>query len=109
LDWDTYLPAITTVAAATAVTTAAASATTAMAATTTTAATASAAVPATTTPAPATATAATLCLWTRFIHNEVSPAEILAIQGVDGAVCVFVIGNFDEREAARLSRETVTN
>jgi hypothetical protein len=66
---------------------------------------ASAAIPA----APATAAAAALCLGTCFIHHEVSPAEILTVQGVHGAIRVFVIGHFNESEPARLSRKTITN
>jgi hypothetical protein len=56
---------------------------------------ASAAVPTT-----SAATAAALCLGTRFIHNEVSPAKILPIQGIDRAVGVFIVRNFDEGKAA---------
>jgi hypothetical protein len=98
-----FLPAVATVAAiATAVTPAPATTASASAATTTAPAT----VPAS---APTASTAATLCLGTRFIHNEVSPAKILAVQGVYGLVRVFVIRNFDEGEAARLSREAIAN
>jgi hypothetical protein len=68
-----------------------------------------AAAPAAVSATSAATAAAALCLGTRFIHNEVSPAKILAVQGVDGAVRVFVIGNFDEGETARLPRETITN
>jgi len=53
---------------------------------------AAAAVPSTS----GTTTAAALRLGTRFIHNEVSPAEILAVQGIDRAIRVFIVGNFDE-------------
>jgi hypothetical protein len=99
------LPAIATVAAisaapATAAMTAAATPTTATAM-----AAASAAVPS----APASTTAAALCLGTSFIHHEVSPAEILAVQGVHRAIRVFVVSHFNEGETARLSRKTVTN
>ena len=55
------------------------------------------------------ATAAALCLGTRFIHNEVSPAKILAVQGGDRAIRVFVIGYLNEGEAARLAREAIAN
>jgi hypothetical protein len=64
----------------------------------------SASVPA----APATAASA-LCLGTRFIYNEVSPAKILTVQGVHRAIRVFVIGHFNEGEPARLSRKAVAN
>src|SRR5437879_13350167 len=70
-----------------------------------TAATTASAVSAT----PPTATTAALCLGTRFIHHEVPPAEILAVQRVHRAVRVFVIAHFDEREPARLPSETVAN
>jgi hypothetical protein len=59
--------------------------------------------------APAAATAAALCLGTRFIHHEVSPAEILAVEGVDRAIRIFVIGHFNEGEPARLARKPVAN
>jgi hypothetical protein len=92
------LPAIPTVAAITA-------APATVAAPPAATATSSAAVPA----APATTTAATLCLGTCFIHHEVPPAEILTVQGVHGAIRVFVIGHFNEGEAARLSRKPIAN
>jgi hypothetical protein len=96
-----FLPAISTVAAITA---APATATATVAATSTAATSAaSAAIPA------APATAAALCLGTCFIHHEVSPAEILTVQGVHGAIRVFVIGHFNEGEPARLSRKTIAN
>jgi hypothetical protein len=57
---------------------------------------ASAAVPT----ASAATTAAALCLGTRFIHNEVSSAKILPVQGIDRAVGVFVVGNFHEGKTA---------
>src|SRR6266404_4421477 len=96
------LPAIATVATisaapATAAMTATPTASSSMAAT-------SAAVPA----APAS-TASALCLGTCFIYNEVSPPEILTVQGVHRAIRVFVIGHFNEGEPARLSRKTVAN
>jgi len=81
------VPAVATISAAPATTTAASTAATAPA---------SAAVPA----ASATTAAAALRLGTRFIHNEVSPAKILSIQGIDRAVCVFIVGNFDEGKTA---------
>jgi len=61
-------------------------------------------------PAAKTATtAAALCLRTRFVDHQVSPAEILAVQGIDCPVRILVAGDFDESETARLSREAVTN
>ena len=62
----------------------------------------------TTTAAPAPAAAA-FGLRTRFVYHEVPSTEILAVQRVYSAIGVFIIGNFDEGETARLSRETVTN
>src|SRR5207245_11711840 len=58
---------------------------------------------------PASTAASALCLGTCFIHHEVSPAEILTVQGVHGAIRVFVIGHFNEGEPARLSRKPVAN
>src|SRR5438445_11631383 len=96
------LPTIATVAAisaapATATMTATPTASTAMA-------TASAAVPA----APATAASA-LCLGTCFVHHEVSSAEILTVQGIHRAICVFVIGYFNEGKTARLACKSIAN
>ncbi len=65
------------------------------------------AAPAAVTAAPA-ATAA-LRLRTCFVDHQVSPAEILAVQGINRAVCIFVAINLDESEATRLARETVAN
>jgi hypothetical protein len=93
------LPAIAAVSAI-----AAAPATAAMAATPTTAATAPAAVTTTTAPA-----ATALCLGTRFIHHQVSPAKILPVQRIDRTVRIFVAVDLHEGETARLARETVTN
>src|SRR5713226_7028588 len=70
------------------------------------AAAASAAISATAAPA---ATATAFCLGPRFVDHQVPPAEILPVQGVDGAVGIFVIGDFDEGEPARLPRKTVTD
>jgi len=99
------LPAIATVAAISA-----APATAAVApATTPTAATAMAAAPAAISAAPAGTAASALCLGTCFIHDEVSPTEILTVQGVHRAIRIFVVGNFNEGEPARLPRKTVAN
>src|SRR6267143_1367545 len=89
------LPAIATVA-----TISAAPATATMTATPT-AASSMAATPA--------SVASALCLGTCFIYNEVSPAEILTVQGVHRAIRVFVISHFNEGEPARLSRKAVAN
>jgi len=53
--------------------------------------------------------AASLCLGTRFVDHQVSPAEILPVQGINRPVRVLVVGYFDESKSARLARETVTN
>jgi drug/metabolite transporter (DMT)-like permease len=84
------LPAVAAVAAISAASTA-----TTMAAASTAAATSSTAISAA---APAATTAA-LSLRPRFIHHQVSPAEILSVKRVYGLVGVFVVGNFDEGEA----------
>jgi hypothetical protein len=96
----TPLPAIAAVAAISAAPTTAAVAA---------APAATAAAPTAVSTAPTAATAAALRLGTCFIHHEVSPAKILAVQGVDGAVRVFVIGYFHEGETARLARESIAN
>jgi len=91
------LPAISAVAAI-------APATTTPAAMTTTVAAAAAAEPAS-----AATTATTFRLGTRFIDNEIPPAEILSVQRINRAVRFFVIPNFDEGKTTRLSRKTVSN
>jgi len=64
----------------------------------------------TTTPTTATTTtAAALSLWPSFVDYEIPATEILAVQGIDGAVGIFVGLHFDEGETTRLSRETVPN
>jgi hypothetical protein len=57
--------------------------------------------------APTTST--TFSLRPRLIYHQIPAAEILAVQGVDGAVSIFIALHFDEGKTARLSRETVTN
>jgi hypothetical protein len=68
-----------------------------------------AAVASTAAGAAASASASAFRLGTSFVDDQVPPAEILAVQGVDGAIGVFVVLNFDEGKTAGLSRETVTN
>jgi hypothetical protein len=84
---------------------AAAAATTATTATAAAAATAKS--PAATASPASTATA--LAHWPRFVDNNVAPFELLAIQRLDGPVCLFVILNLDKTEAPRLTRETIAN
>jgi hypothetical protein len=95
------LPAVTTVAATT-TTAAAASATTASMAT------ASAAISTTAGP-PTAAAASTFCLGTGFVHYQVAPPKILAIQGIHGAIGVFVVIHFHERESPGLPGEAVAD
>lgn len=97
---DRRLPAVAAVATITAISPIAAITSTATPATTRPAATAEAAA--------ATATSAGF-LRTGFIDHQIAAAEVLAVQGIDGAVGFFVIGDFNEGKAARLSRETVAD
>jgi hypothetical protein len=57
----------------------------------------------------ASAAASALSLRPRFVDYQVPPAKILAVQGVNSAVGIFVDGNFHESKTAGLSRKTVTN
>src|SRR5207253_7284346 len=59
--------------------------------------------------AAAAATAATLLLRTGLVHHEIPATEILTIHRINRAVGFFVVGNFDECEATRLARKTVTD
>ena len=59
--------------------------------------------------AAATATTAARFLGTSFVDDQIAAAEVLPVHGIDRAIRFFVIGNFDESEAARLARETITN
>ncbi|HZV60475.1 MAG TPA: hypothetical protein VFF42_09040, partial [Candidatus Eremiobacteraceae bacterium] len=99
----TTAAAITSVAAATSSTavTAAAAATAAMTAATT-------AVP-TPTARPSPAATCAFCLRPGFVNYQIATAKILAVQGINGAIRIFVIGYFDECKTARLSSKTVTN
>lgn len=73
------------------------------------ASTASAATAATTAVSAASATAAAaLRLRPRFVHHEVTPTEILPVERINRTIRVFIAGNFDERETARLPGKTVT-
>jgi hypothetical protein len=114
------LPAVSAIAAATTV----AAATTISAASATTAATMSAASAATTTaavaPASAAITATTAAastattstafgLRSRFVHHQVAPAKILAVQRVDRAVRIVVVAQFNECKPTRLARESISN
>jgi hypothetical protein len=61
---------------------------------------AAAPTPITTTTAGAPAPAATLSLWPRFVHYQVPAAEILPVQRVDRAVCIFIALHFHEGKTA---------
>ena len=93
--------AIATVAAITSASTAATATTTAIAAT-------AAAVAATASATTSTA-ARTFGLGTGFVDYQVPATEILTVQAGHCAVGIFIVGNFDEGEAARLAGETITN
>jgi hypothetical protein len=101
------LPAVAAIAAISATTISASpAATTAMTAASATAAATSATI---TAASATTAAAAAFRLGPGLIHHEVAPAEILPVQGIHRAICVFVAIHFYEREASRLSRKAVTN
>jgi hypothetical protein len=105
-----YLERLPAVAAIAAISTTTISASPAATAAMTTASATAAATPATITAASATAAAAAAFrLGPGLIHHEVAPAEILPVQRIHRAICVFVAIHFYEREASRLSRKTVTN
>jgi hypothetical protein len=95
-----WLPAVPAIAAISATP----AAVTTASATTAAVTTASAAV----TSSPAAAARA-LGLRPRLIHHEISPAEVLTIQRIDGAIRIVVIGHFHERKAPRLACKTVPN
>jgi hypothetical protein len=79
--------------------------------TTATATTTSTTTAATTGPSTATATpaASTLPKRTSFIHDQGPAQKALAVQGGDGLICLFIVGDFHESEAARLSGKTITH
>jgi hypothetical protein len=93
--------------AATATTTTASASTTAAATATTTASTPAAVTTATTAVTAAAATAFGLRLG--FVDDQIASAKILTIQASDGLLCVFVGGDFDESEAARLPGEAIAD
>jgi hypothetical protein len=101
-DYLNQLPAITTITA----TVAPAAPATAPAS----AASAPAAISATATAwSPAATASSTFCLRPRFVHNQVPPAKILAIEGINGAIGVFIVGHLHKRKSSGLARETVAN
>src|SRR5580704_13144911 len=90
------LPAITAIASAAAIAAPAATA-------------AAAPAPAAPVAAASTTTPAAFRLRLGFIDNQIAAAEVLPVEGIDGLLCVCVAGNFNEREAARLSGEAIAN
>jgi hypothetical protein len=103
------LPAVPAIAAVAATITTAPAASAAASTTTTAVAAASAASTAAIAAASAATTAAALCLGPCFVHHEVSPAEILPVERIHGAVRIFVIIYFDKCESTRLSSKPVAN
>ncbi len=99
------LPAIAAIAATAAITSVSATATAAATATAITAASATTAAAKTA----STTAARALGLRSCFIHYQVPAPEVLTVEGSDGAIGFFIIGNFDEGETARLSCETIPN
>jgi hypothetical protein len=72
--------------------------------------------------APATAVATTATTWPPsstaasafslgacFVDYQIAAAKVLAIEGVHGAISIFIIIYFHKCEPARLSGEAVTN
>jgi hypothetical protein len=45
----------------------------------------------------------------RLIHNQVAPSKILSVQGIDGAIGIFVGVHFHKRKSARLPGKPVAN
>jgi hypothetical protein len=108
----TGLPAIAAVAAISTAIAATPAATASASTTAATVAATSAAVTSTTaaTSAPASApTAGTLGLRPGFVDHQVPSTEVLTVQGVDGAVRIFVIGYFNEGEATRLPCKAIAD
>jgi hypothetical protein len=58
---------------------------------------------------PAPTAASTFRLGPCFVHYQVAPTKILAIQRVHSAISVFVIVHLHKRESSRLSGEPVAN
>jgi len=69
----------------------------------------SASASAATTETTAATTAAARLLRASFVDDEIPASEVLSVHGVDGAIRLFVIADFDESKTTRLAREAVTN
>jgi hypothetical protein len=95
------LPAIAAITAVTTITTTSAAAPTAISAITAASSTSAAISSAT-----ASASGA-FGLRTGFVDDEISATKVLTVQAGDGAIRVFIAGDFDERKPARLPCETV--
>jgi hypothetical protein len=109
---EVHLPAIASVTTVTAAITAITTTTATATAPTTAAPVAAppATIPATAPAWPAASTAAsTFRLGPRFVHHQVAPAKVLAIEGVHGAISIFVVVHFHKRESPRLPGEPVAN
>ena len=98
---DGNLPTIAAIAPVAAISTASTATTTAIA-------TASAAAPTAITATSPAATGA-FCLRTSFVHDKVPATEVLAVKAIDCAIRILIVGNFDEGEATRLTREAIAN
>jgi hypothetical protein len=99
------LPTIAAIAAVTPITTSSAATATATAISAVTAASS-------TTAAIAAATASAsgaFGLRTGFVDDEISATKVLTVQAGNGAVCVFIAGDFDEGKATRLPCKAVPN
>jgi hypothetical protein len=56
---------------------------------------------------PAPTAAPTFSLRPCFVHHQVAPAKVLAVEGVHSAIGIFVIVHLHKREPARLSGEPI--
>jgi hypothetical protein len=102
------VPTTTPASIATAASIAAAAGTTAAATAGTTAATAAKAAT-TSTPSSAASATTAFARRTRFVNDDVTAHEILAVQTLNSTVCFFIVCYLDESETARLTRKTVAN
>ncbi len=101
------VPATTPASIATAASIAAAAATAAATAGTTAPTAAKAAT--TSTPSSAASATTAFARRTRFVNDDVTAHEILAVQTLNSTVCFFIVCYLDESETARLTRKTVAH
>ena len=59
--------------------------------------------------APTTTAASAFSLRSGFVHDEVTASEVLAVQRIDRAIRILIIGYFNEGKSPGLSGETITN